>query len=148
MYCSNEQDTRGIPQTGDKSSPHALAPVVACPSLKDVDPGDTVDPVGNLAREHLSAVLPQFHAARNSFKDRKARDAVQLSLLPSLVIGGSKDRRQLASWKEFLDYERSNVQRLDADTCKARVLLAYQQACTTIQRCGTSVRCSSTRTAP
>jgi cleavage stimulation factor subunit 3 len=42
--------------------------------------------------------------------------------------GGYQQLEQVKLWKGFLDYERSNPQRLDATALTQRVELAYMQA--------------------
>eukprot|EP00775_Hariotina_reticulata_P002070 gene2070-2390_t len=73
---------------------------------------------------------PRFQAARMAYRERKRKmegiDTAALPVPPGK--GGSVQQEQVKLWKGFLEYERSNPQRLEAAALTQRVELAYMQA--------------------
>eukprot|EP00879_Flechtneria_rotunda_P025212 GHRR01026781.1.p1 GENE.GHRR01026781.1~~GHRR01026781.1.p1 ORF type:complete len:542 (+),score=148.52 GHRR01026781.1:427-2052(+) len=73
---------------------------------------------------------PRFQAARMAYRERKRKmegiDTAALPVPPGK--GGPNQQEQVKLWKGFLEYERSNPQRLEAAALTQRVDLAYMQA--------------------
>eukprot|EP00878_Enallax_costatus_P014549 GHUV01015220.1.p1 GENE.GHUV01015220.1~~GHUV01015220.1.p1 ORF type:complete len:323 (+),score=42.52 GHUV01015220.1:134-1102(+) len=78
----------------------------------------------------LSEQRPRFQAARMAYRERKRKmegiDTAALPVPPGK--GGPAQLDQLKLWKAFLEYERSNPQRLEPASLTKRVELAYMQA--------------------
>ncbi|WIA36938.1 hypothetical protein OEZ86_008179 [Tetradesmus obliquus] len=73
---------------------------------------------------------PRFQAARMAYRERKRKmegiDPAALPVPPGK--GGPSQQEQARLWKAFLEYERSNPQRLEAGALAQRVELGYMQA--------------------
>ena len=50
-------------------------------------------------------------------------------------LGGFAQAEQIRLWKEYIDWEKSNPQRLDGNTVAQRVSLAYEQALMPLMHC-------------
>mmetsp|Transcript_30945 Transcript_30945/g.68528 ORF Transcript_30945/g.68528 Transcript_30945/m.68528 type:complete len:867 (+) Transcript_30945:78-2678(+) len=85
-----------------------------------------------LARKVLEEWRPRFTAARQTYRERKKK----LELLNSAALpippgqGGFLQEQQVRLWREYLEYERGNPQKLDPVTLTSRVSLAYDQCLT------------------
>lgn len=80
-------------------------------------------------KKMLDEQRPRYQAARVAYRDRKRKlESIKLGALPAAPgRGGAAQEQQIALWKEYLEYERSNPQRLEAPPLMARVRLAYDQ---------------------
>lgn len=82
-----------------------------------------------LVRRVLEEQRARYHAARQALRERRRR----MDLLRTSVLalppgrGGAEALEQARLWREYIEFERSNPQRLDPATLTQRVSLAFDQ---------------------
>ena len=85
-----------------------------------------------LAKRSLDEWRPKYQAAHAQVSERtRLVERLDMRALPIPPgRGGTQQARQAVAWREYLQWERSNVQEVDSITYQARVVLAYEQCLT------------------
>ncbi|KAL8136521.1 hypothetical protein V2J09_002522, partial [Rumex salicifolius] len=81
-----------------------------------------------LAKGLISEYQPKFNSARAVYRERKKYvDEIDWNMLAVPPTGSYKEEQQWIAWKRFLEFEKSNPQRIDSQSANKRIGFTYEQ---------------------
>ncbi|RZC50314.1 hypothetical protein C5167_018741 [Papaver somniferum] len=81
-----------------------------------------------LAKDQVSEYQPKHNSAKAVYRERKKLvDGIDWNMLAVPPTGSDKEEQQHMAWKRFLAFEKANLQRIDSEASKSRIILDYEQ---------------------